>query len=216
MRGWADFGFWRDRREGPVREAAEERLAKGAGRGPGATRRGGKGDVAEVRGGTGADERAVAVLLELNGMPRWVAFEERFIVAEGSGGRLLAALRYRAGSRRLVLGLPVVDPWAGEGRMVAALYGGPWSLRAGSGRRRSWRARWGPRETLRPGFSARPAGGGTSSPTPCARPRCGSCRRADGAGWPRSSASPGCRSPGLSEARATSRRSLTPVSYLQG
>jgi hypothetical protein len=28
------------------------------------------------------DAPRIAVLLELNGMPRWVAFEERFIVAE--------------------------------------------------------------------------------------------------------------------------------------
>lgn len=125
MHGWADFGHWRDRRDGLVREAAEERLAKEARRGVGAIRGGRAGDdVVEVRWGTVEDEPAVAVLLELNGMPRWVAFEERFLVAEGAGGRLLAAMRYRTESKRLILGLPVVDPWAGERRMVAVLYEG--------------------------------------------------------------------------------------------
>src|SRR4028119_2218284 len=36
----------------------------------------------EVRWGLAEDEPAVADLLELNGMPRWIAFEERFIVAQ--------------------------------------------------------------------------------------------------------------------------------------
>ena len=40
------------------------------------------------------NEVKVAELLELNGMPRWVAFEERFIVAEREG-EVLAAVRYR-------------------------------------------------------------------------------------------------------------------------
>ena len=120
MRDRADFGFWRD-----LWDAAEERQqAKDARWNTSALRGGKEGDAAEVRWGTSADEPAVAELLQLNGMPRWVAFEERFIVVEGGGGRLLAAMRYRTGSKRLILGLPIVDPWAGERRMVGELYGG--------------------------------------------------------------------------------------------
>jgi hypothetical protein len=133
MHGWADFGVWRDRQEGLARKAAEEQMAKEARRGVGATSSSGKGDRVEVRWGTLADERAVAELLELNGLPRWVAFEERFIVAEANGGRLLAALRYRTESKRLILGLHVVDPWAGERRMLGALYEGAVELARGLG-----------------------------------------------------------------------------------
>ncbi len=130
MHDRAGFGVWR---EGLLREAAEERLATEARRGRGTMGSGGKGVGVEVRWGTVADETAVAGLLELNGMPRWVAFEERFIVAEGYGGRLLAAMRYRIEPKRLVLGLPIVDPWAGERRMVGALYGGAVELARGIG-----------------------------------------------------------------------------------
>ena len=121
MRGWAGFGF---RREG---------LAEEARRGMGWSRSGGEDGVVRVRWGSATDESDVAGLLELNGMPRWVAFEERFIVAEGRGGRLLAAMRYRTEPGRLVLGLPVVDPWAGELRMVGALYEGAVELARGTG-----------------------------------------------------------------------------------
>jgi hypothetical protein len=67
------------------------------------------------------DEAKVAELLELNGMPRWVAFEERFIVAEREG-EVLAAVRYRTEPKRLLLGLLVADPWAGERRLAVDLY----------------------------------------------------------------------------------------------
>ncbi|MGI9091699.1 MAG: hypothetical protein ACR2GG_11445, partial [Gemmatimonadaceae bacterium] len=59
--------------------------------------------------------------------PRWVAFEERFIVAERDG-EVLAALRYRTEPKRLMLGLLVVDPWAGERRFARALYAGALDL----------------------------------------------------------------------------------------
>jgi hypothetical protein len=39
----------------------------------------------EVRWGFREDEARVAELLELNGVPRWAAFEERYIVAEEKG-----------------------------------------------------------------------------------------------------------------------------------
>ena len=133
MHDRADFGFWRDRRDDLLRQAAEERLAKETRRGMGVARGSSKGDEVEVRWGTVGDERAVAGLLELNGMPRWVAFEERLVVAEGRGGRLLAAMRYRTEPERLILGLPIVDPWAGERGMVAALYGGAVELARATG-----------------------------------------------------------------------------------
>ena len=81
----------------------------------------------EVRWGLAEDEVAVADLLELNGMPRWVAFEERFILAQ-KNGIVLGAVRYRMESKRLLLGLLVVDPWAGEERMAFALYRGAGDL----------------------------------------------------------------------------------------
>ncbi len=60
-------------------------------------------------------------------MPRWVAFEERFIVAE-RGGEVLAGLRYRTEIKRLLLGLLVVDPWVDEGPLARALYARALSL----------------------------------------------------------------------------------------
>lgn len=81
----------------------------------------------EVRWGLPEDEPRIAELLELNGMPRWVAYEERFIVAERRG-EVLAGLRYRTEIKRLLLGLLFVDPWAGEGPPARALYAGAWSL----------------------------------------------------------------------------------------
>ena len=118
----------RGRQEELLREAEERRIA-GALRG---TRRsvedGGRGMPRELEGvkvgwGLAEEEPAVADLLELNGIPRWVAFEERFIVAQ-KDGKVLGAVRYRTESKRLILGLLVVDPWAGEERLALALYRG--------------------------------------------------------------------------------------------
>ncbi len=80
-----------------------------------------------VRWGLPEDESRIAELLELNGMPRWVAYEERFIVAE-RGGEILAGLRYRTEIKRLLLGLLVVDPWMDARPLARALYTGAWSL----------------------------------------------------------------------------------------
>jgi hypothetical protein len=77
----------------------------------------------EVRLGLEEDAPRIAKLLELNGMPRWVAFEERFIIAEEDGD-LLAVLRFREDSERLYLGLLVTDPWAEEHSLAVALYAG--------------------------------------------------------------------------------------------
>ncbi len=118
MSGWLDLELARERRAELLREADGRRLAREVARSA-------AGEVkergTEVRWGLAEDEAAVADLLQLNGMPRWVAFEERFIVAE-RGGRLVGAVRYVTESKRLSLGLLVVDPWAGERRTAAALY----------------------------------------------------------------------------------------------
>ena len=118
---WADnMRLFEERREGLARDAAERRLARLVREG----RTGGdEGSGIEVRWGLEVDDGLVAGLLELNGMPRWVAFEERFVVAE-RGGEVLAALRYRMEPKRLVLGPVVADPWGGERSLAVALYAG--------------------------------------------------------------------------------------------
>lgn len=120
MNGWMDLELAKERRRELLREAAELRLARVAARSV-AGKIEGKG--MKVRWGLAEDEAAVADLLQLNGMPRWVAFEERFIVAE-KDGRLIGAVRYATESKRISLGLLVVDPWAGERRTAWALYRG--------------------------------------------------------------------------------------------
>ena len=83
----------------------------------------------EVRWGLEDDEARIAELLELNGMRRTIASEERFIVATAKpGGKLLAALRYRTEPKRLLLGLLVSDPWAEERPLAVALYAGTGEL----------------------------------------------------------------------------------------
>ena len=115
-----DLELARERRRELLREADGRRLAQEAARSA-------AGEVKErgvkVRWGLAEDEAAVADLLQLNGMPRWVAFEERFVVAE-KDGKIVGAIRYVTESKRLSLGLLVVDPWAGERRTAAALYRG--------------------------------------------------------------------------------------------
>ena len=121
---WVDLELWRQRRGELIREAQERALAREA-------RKARKAFAAVeerpigygVRWGTVRDEPAIAEVLELNGVPRWVAFEERFIVAE-KGGRIVGVLRYRTESKKLLLGLLVVDPWAGEPKTARALYAG--------------------------------------------------------------------------------------------
>src|SRR5918997_3247212 len=81
----------------------------------------------EVRWGRSEDELQIARLLELNGVPRWLAFEERYIVAE-ERGEVVAALGYRTAHRELFLGLLVVDPRGGERCLAEALYAGALEL----------------------------------------------------------------------------------------
>lgn len=99
-----------------------------------------------VRLGLARDAPRIAVLLELNGMPRWVAYEERFILAEEEG-QLMAAARFREDLENLHLGLLVTDPWAGEGPSVAALYAEAGTMAQGLGLRKV-RARSRGHETL--------------------------------------------------------------------
>jgi hypothetical protein len=125
---WAGFGVWERRHKELVREAERSRLARELREGRKARSKGRPSDDrAEavdgtvVRWGRLEDERGIADLLELNGVPRWIAFEERYIVAERDG-EILAALRYRTESKRLLLGLLVSDPWAEERSLAVALY----------------------------------------------------------------------------------------------
>ncbi len=125
--------FWLawDRHEDLLREAGRERLARELRRArkargeelptddvpAGATGR------TDVRRGLAGDAYRVAELLELRGMPRWVALEERFIVAERED-RVVAVLRFRQDLGRLYLGLLVTDPRDEEGPLAVRLYTG--------------------------------------------------------------------------------------------
>jgi hypothetical protein len=53
--------------------------------------------------------------------------QQRYIVAERDG-KIRAALRYRMGPKRLLLGLLVSDPWAKERPLAVALYEGAGEL----------------------------------------------------------------------------------------
>jgi hypothetical protein len=86
----------------------------------------------EVRWGLREDEPRIAELMELNGISRALAFEERLIVAE-KNGEVLAASRYRMESKRLLLGLLISDPWTEERPLALALYAGAGELARGIG-----------------------------------------------------------------------------------
>lgn len=75
----------------------------------------------EVRPGDPKDVRDVAKLMDLNGLPRTLAAEEAFLVAE-SEGEILAVVEYRFGKGRLLLGRFVADPFVREGALAEALY----------------------------------------------------------------------------------------------
>jgi hypothetical protein len=124
MHEWADFSLWRQHREELLQEAQDRRLGREAGLGRRTPTRPDKGSAAvEVRWGLLEDGAKIAELLELNGMPRWVAFEEQFAVAERDSA-VVAAVRYRTEPKRLLLGLLVVDPWSEERALASALYAG--------------------------------------------------------------------------------------------
>src|SRR5919112_4459216 len=126
--GLVDLGLAEDHRGELLREAEERRLARRV-RG---TRRkvarrmetaGGRDGAVTVRWGLHGDDEKVAGLLELNGLPRWIAFEERFVVAEREGV-IVAALSYRTEPKRMLLGMLISDPWAGERALAVTLYSG--------------------------------------------------------------------------------------------
>ena len=124
MHDWAGFGAWEERHKELIGEAEGRRLAHELREARKARERAEEGSkVIEVRWGLEEDEGSIADILELNGMPRWIAFEERYIVAE-KDGEILAALRYRTDPKRLLLGLLVSDPWAEERPLAVALYAG--------------------------------------------------------------------------------------------
>jgi len=119
---WMNGLVWRERRRELLREAQQRQLGREARRTREAsTQRKERPGAVEVRWDLPEDEAKVAELLELNGMPRWVAFEERFVVAERDG-TVLAAVLYRTEPKRLRLGLLVADPWDGERRLAVDLY----------------------------------------------------------------------------------------------
>jgi hypothetical protein len=121
---WTHYSVWRERRKDLLREAQQRQLERGVRKAREAFARSKKRpEVVEVRWGLPEDEAKVAELLELNGMPRWVAFEERFVVAEIDTA-VLAAVRYKTEPKRLRLGLLVADPWAEERRLAVDLYTG--------------------------------------------------------------------------------------------
>jgi len=126
VHGMVDSALAEDHRESLLREAEERRLARdlrGALRSRVRRSAGGRDADIMVRWGLHADEDRVAELLELNGMPRWTAFEERFVVAERDGV-VLAALAYRTEPKRMLIETLVADPWAGERGLAVALYAG--------------------------------------------------------------------------------------------
>jgi hypothetical protein len=132
---WAGFRAWEERRAELVREVEHRRLVRELreARGSRVKERTGDGYAEpcdggiEIRWGLPEDEPRVAGLFELNGMPRWVASEERYIVAE-KDGEILAAMRYRTEPGRLLLGLLVSDPLAEERTLAVALYAGAGEL----------------------------------------------------------------------------------------
>jgi hypothetical protein len=127
VRDWVDIEVWEEHRRDLLREAEDRRLAREL-REARVERRSEEASVGlpegiEVRWGLLEDEPRIAKILELNGIPRWIAFEERYIVAE-KDGEILAALRYLTEKERLSLGLLVSDPWAEERPLTVALYAG--------------------------------------------------------------------------------------------
>lgn len=87
-----------------------------------------------VRRGSAEDMPRISDFLEFNGIPRWVAFEERFIVVE-EDGRLVAVLRFREDLEKLCLGLLVTGPFSEERTLAVALYSGARVMAHGLGLR---------------------------------------------------------------------------------
>lgn len=96
-----------------VKEVSEAHEDRGAGE-PGR-------ETIRVRWSLATDDIRIADLLHLNGVPRWIAFDQSFIVAEHST-HILAAVRYWTEQDCLRLGLLVADPRNEERRLAVALY----------------------------------------------------------------------------------------------
>jgi hypothetical protein len=174
---WPDFAAWRERRKKALRGAQERALDREAGKAREVFAHSDGRAAVEVRWGLRSDESRIAELLELNGMPRWVAYEERFVVAE-DGGEVMAAVRYRTEPGCLLLGLLVADPWrdgealavalyskaralawdAGIPTLVARVSGNPGAARAAGFRRPAW------------GLRAEATAGATIAPVPPPKP----------------------------------------------
>lgn len=133
MSGLLDCLLARARREELLHEAGQKRLA-GAGRSPEEIKPAADFEEShvEVRRGSAEDMLRISDFLEFNGIPRWVAFEERFIVAE-EGGRLVAAMRFREDPEKLRLGLLAIGPFPGQRRLAVALYSGAKAMACGLG-----------------------------------------------------------------------------------
>lgn len=114
MDPWFNLELWRVRRKGLLREAEQRRLAW-------ELREARRAERIKVRWGLPGDEHKIVELLELNGRPRWEAFEDRFIVAEQKD-KILSALPYQTASKRLCAGLPITDPWVEERPLARTLY----------------------------------------------------------------------------------------------
>ena len=84
-------------------------------------REGEEGEI-EVRCSLLEDEPRIAALLEFHGVPYRLANEERFLIAQRSGGGILAALEYRTVINGLMLGCLVTDPRVEERPLARALY----------------------------------------------------------------------------------------------
>jgi hypothetical protein len=116
MDPWINLEPWRERVKDLLREAEQRRLTR-------VLREAQRAKGIEVRWSLPGDEHKIAALHELNGRPRWEAFEERFIVAEANG-RILSALPYQTTSKRLWVGPLITDPWTEERSVARALYAG--------------------------------------------------------------------------------------------
>ena len=135
MHDWANLWAWEERRAELVREVEHRRLVRELREARGSRGKeragGGRAELGdsgiEVRWGLPEDEPEIAGLLGLNGMPRWIACEGRYVVAE-KDGEILAAVRYRAEPERILLGLLVSDPRVEERPLAVALYAGAGEL----------------------------------------------------------------------------------------
>ena len=130
MHDWVGLGIAEDHHKELLQEAEGRRLARGL-REARKARRGRSHlesrEGIEVRWGLLEDGPRIAEILELNRMPRWVAFEARYIVVQRDE-EILAALRYRTEPERLTLGLLVSDPGVEERPLAVALYAGAGEL----------------------------------------------------------------------------------------